>query len=411
VISEEEQGDFYNAHPYNMIRLVLGKTYADDTSQNNRYTRAASTLQSWLMQGVLTKSDKPGYMVYQMDYESPDGGRKVIDGVIALVKVDDYGKGKVLPHEKTYKGPKEDQLKLTRSCRAHLTPIHALFDDRNDKVKDLYKGVMENRPDQEAVDAEGAIHRAWVLDDQDTIQKIAEKLEQESIFIADGHHRYETARAYKQEMDERVDTNGKAAHDYVMMYLTPLTHPGLLIRPAHRMVKGLDHIDINGFLKRVRPCFETDSIYFDEDSKMEAFETLMKRIRGHEDIGGKFGVYVGGEKCFRLFRLKDFSCVDQYIDPSIPGPLRSLDVTVLREVVIARGLRLDREEVEGHIEYTPSPEKALEYVDKGKVQISFIINPTRVDQMRAAAEVGHRLPQKSTFFYPKVCSGLVMNVF
>jgi uncharacterized protein (DUF1015 family) len=176
-------------------------------------------------------------------------------------------------------------------------------------------------------------------------------------------------------------------------------------------VKGLEEIDMDGFLKRVKPCFETDKVYFDANTKGEAFETLMKRISGHKDIGGKFGMYVQGENCFRLLRLKEFSCVDQYIDPSIPGPLRPLDVTVLREVVICRGLRLDRHDLEGHIEYTPSPEKLVERVEEGKVQIGFMMNPTRVDQMREAAEVGHRLPQKSTFFYPKVCSGMALNVF
>ncbi len=411
VISDEEQEDFYKAHPNNIIRLVLGKTHKEDTKQNNRYTRAASTLQSWLMQGVLAKDEKPGYMVYQMEYEAPEGGRKMIDGVVAMVRVDDYGKGKVLPHEKTYKGPKEDQLNLTRACRAHLTPIHALFDDDGEAVRSLYKDLMQTPPEIEARDSQGDIHRAWSLDDEVIVEKIADIIGEKSIFIADGHHRYETARAYKQEMDSKVDTNGDAGHDHVMMYLTPMDHPGLLIRPAYRMVKGLNSVDIKGFLKRVKPCFETDSIYFDSSGKDEAFETLVKRIEGHKDIGGKFGMIVHGEKCFRILRLKDFSCVDQYIDPSIPNALRNLDVTVLREVVIARGLRLDREEVEGFIEYTASTETLLKKVENGKVQIGFLMNPTRVDQMRKAAELGHKLPQKSTFFYPKVCSGLVINVF
>lgn len=411
VISEEEQDAFYEAHPYNIIRLVLGKTYDNDTEQNNRYTRAASTLQSWLVKGVLNKRERPGYVVYQMDYELPEGGRKVIDGIVALVRVDDYGKGKVLPHEKTYKGPKEDRLKLTRSCRAHFTPIHALFDDHENSVRELCHDLMKTPPEQEAVDSNGTIHRSWILDDQDLVDKIAKLIEDKSVFIADGHHRYETARAYKEEMDKELEGAAGAGHDHVMMYLTSMTHPGLLIRPAHRLVKGLEEIDMDGFLKRVKPCFETDKVYFDANTKGEAFETLMKRISGHKDIGGKFGMYVQGENCFRLLRLKEFSCVDQYIDPSIPGPLRPLDVTVLREVVICRGLRLDRHDLEGHIEYTPSPEKLVERVEEGKVQIGFMMNPTRVDQMREAAEVGHRLPQKSTFFYPKVCSGMALNVF
>ena len=239
VISAEEQEAFYRSHPLNIIRLVLGKQYPDDSSSNNRYTRAAGTLSQWLQEEVLVRDERPAFTVYQMEFELPDGGRDSIDGIVALVKVDDYGKGKVLPHEKTYKGPKQDQLNLLKACRASFTPIHALFSDDHDVVVREYGRLMERPPEQEARDANGSIHRTWSVSDDESIAKIRGVLQEESLFIADGHHRYETALAFRNEERASRPSQAGGPHEYVMMFLTSMSHPGLMILPAHRMVKGL----------------------------------------------------------------------------------------------------------------------------------------------------------------------------
>jgi uncharacterized protein (DUF1015 family) len=411
VISPQEQDAFYESHPLNMIRLVLGKQLEGDNDRDNRYVRAGTTLKQWLQDGVLSRRERPGFLIYQMEFEWPEGTKTTVDGIVSLVEVDDYGKGRVLPHEKTYKGPKKDQLNLMRACRANLTPIHALFGDDGGAVFKAYKPFMEGPPDQEAVDADGTIHRTWMIEDEDCVAEIVGLLADESIFIADGHHRYETAMAYKKEVLEKGGNGPMESAGYVMMFLTPMSHPGLIIRPAHRMIVGLDEIDVDGLWKRLQSCFDMDRLYFSEADQNKVTDTLLKRIAGHVDIGGKFGMYIHGENCFRLLRLKEFDCVDSYIDPAIPNAVRNLDVTVLREVVISRGLRIDKENVEGHIVYTPSARDALDKARRGEVQISFIMNPTRMDQVRNAAELGHKLPHKSTYFYPKLSSGLVMNVF
>ncbi len=411
VISEEQQEGFYQAHPYNIIRLVLGKTSKDDTEADNRYTRARQALSEWMSEGVFTRRDRPGFTVYQMDYELPEGGRRIIDGIVSLVKVDDYGVGKVLPHEKTYKGPKQDQLDLMRACKANMTPIHALFEDASNEIAEQYKPSMDGPPEQETVDSDGTVHRTWSIRDDAAVSRITKLLDPKSIFIADGHHRYETARAYKKEMDEASGSNASAAHNHVMMYLTSMSHPGLCIRPAHRMIKGLTRIDLEGFWRRLKPCFEKDAIFFSETDMKDAAQKLLDRVAARATVGGKFGMYVHGENCFRLMRVKGFDRVETYIDQTIPGPLKTLDVTILRELVIARGLEIDKEDLEKHMEYAPSAEEALEKARRGDVQISFIMNPTRVEQMREAAELGYQLPHKSTYFYPKVSSGLVLNVF
>ena len=410
VISPREQEAFYQTHPLNMIRLVLGKQYPDDNDRDNRYSRAAAALQQWLSQGALVRSDRAGLTIYRMEFDEPEGCRRQLDGIVALVRVDDYGKGKVLPHEKTYNGPKADQLNLMRHCRAHLTPIHGLFDDQDDLVVREYAGIMQGAPEQEATDITGTVHKTWTLYDEDIISRIVGLLASKSIFIADGHHRYETALAYKNEL-QAAGATGDGAGEYVMMYLTSMTHPGLTILAAHRLVKGVPEVDVPSILGKLDPYFHHEELCFRQDNREEVSQRLIERISSYSEIGGKFGMVVQGEECFHLLRLKDFGAIQPLMDPGIPPNLRSLDVTILREIIIGRGLGLNKDNAEGHIEYTPSMSEALERVLSGELQLSFVLNPTRVDQMRAAAELGHKLPHKSTYFFPKLSSGLVLNVF
>jgi len=411
VISPEEQQFFYQEHPLNIIRLVLGKQHPGDTPEDNRYTRAGATLKAWIKDGTLVRADRPSFTVYNMAFERPGGGRQRIDGIVARVKVDDYGPGKVLPHEKTYKGPKEDQLNLMRACKGNLTPIHSLFDDENNEVMSLCRSLMQQAPEQEVCDANGTIHRTWSLSDPEIVAKIAGMFADKSLIIADGHHRYETAIAYRNEMRASGHTVPEAPHEYVMMYLTSMSHPGLTILPAHRMVKGLKEVDVPLILKVLDPFFEVEDLCYSPGDRSKVAETLVERIRSYSNVGGKFGMVVQGDNCFRLIRLKDFQAIDAVMDADIPSTLRGLDVTILREIILGRGLGLDREDAEGQIEYTPLVSEALNRVLKGDIQVSFILNPTRVDQMRVAAELGHKLPHKSTYFYPKLSSGLVLNIF
>lgn len=410
VISPAQQEEFHQAHPLNCIRLVLGKKYPEDDAADNKYTRAAQTMHEWLNDGTLVRENRPGMMVYQMEFEQPDGGRRIIDGLVCLVKVDDYGKGRVLPHEKTYRGPKEDQLQLLRACKAHLTPIHGLFPDSGDEVRNEYSRFTASRPDQEAVDSNGVIHRSWAIFDEQSLNKIQNAVKPESILIADGHHRYETALAFKREAEEsgmRVQHNG---HEYVMMFLTSMTHPGLTILTAHRMVKGLPEFDTREVMDKLQSYFHIEEFPFTDATREQTAQKFMEAVSAEAETGGVFGIATKGENVYRLIRMKDFNLLEERIDPSIPAALKTLDVTILREVIMGYGWNMD-DNGEGLIEYTPSAFEALERVHAGEFQVCFVFNPTRPEQVKAAAESGHKLPQKSTYFFPKIASGLVFNVF
>ncbi len=412
VISPEEQEAFYQLHPLNMIRLVLGKRFPEDTQTDNRYTRAASTLKAWLDDKTLVQVDRPGLVVYQMEFRNPDGMRNVIDGLVALAKVDSYGIGKVLPHEKTYKGPKQDQLNLLRACRTHLTPIHALFSDEDHLILKEYERAVHKPPSQEVKDREGVIHRTWTLHDEAAIANIQKILESKSLFIADGHHRYETSLAFKDEMRSQGRPDLGGGHEYVMMYLTSMSHPGLSILPAHRMLKGLPEVNVEKVLRILEPYFEIEMLCLEGEDRHSVAKKLVDKVSSLSQTSGNYGIAFKNEDCFRLLKLKDFKAVDPLIGPEYPPTLRNLDVTILREIVIGLGFGLNnKDNAEGMIEYTPSPFDALNRVEEGDIQVSFILNPTRVEQVRAAAELGHKLPHKSTYFYPKLSSGLVLNVF
>ncbi len=410
IISPEEQAEFYQAHPQNIIRLVLGKVHEGDSPQDNRYTRAAVTLKEWLQKGVLVRSDRPGLVVYQMEFDKPGGGRLKIDGLITLVKVDNYGKGKVLPHEKTYKGPKADQLNLLRACKANLTPIHALFHDEGDKVTKVYRSVLETAPDQEAVDSEGTIHRTWLLSEEGQVEEIIRTIAPSSLFIADGHHRYETSMAYKKEVAASGEPVPEEVSDYVMMFVTSMHHSGLLILPAHRMLRDLPSVNTSEIVDRLSLYCEVEELFCSEEDRDHSAQDLIDKLAEEAHFGGRFGMLVHGDPCFRLFKIKETASVHHLIDSSTPAALRTLDVTILRDVIIGYGVGVDNENIEGHIEYTPDPSEALEKVRSGEVQIAFIINSTRVDQVQEAAELGHKLPHKSTYFHPKLASGMVLNV-
>jgi uncharacterized protein (DUF1015 family) len=411
IISPRQQDQFYSAHENNIIRLVLGKQYPTDMEKDNRYSRAAATLSRWMDRGVLVRENRPSFTIYHMEFDAPHRGRASLDGLVALVEASDYGNGRVLPHEKTYKGPRQDQLNLLRACRANLTPIHALFDDKGNAVMDAYRPFMQGPPNQEAMEADGTVHRTWSLDNEDAISRIVNSFAQWSIFIADGHHRYETALAYRNEMRAQGAAADEDAPDYVMMFLTAMSHPGLTILPAHRMLKGIEEAAIGKLLDRLAQYFDIEQLSFDCADPDSRAQTMLSGVSSIPAAIGNYGVVMNKGCNVALIRLRSFEAVDRLIDAQTPGPLRDLDVTILRDVVIGYGLGLDGDQPEGRIEYSPAAVEAVERATTGEVQISFILNPTRVEQVQAAAELGCKLPHKSTYFYPKLASGMVLNVF
>ncbi|MDD5495929.1 MAG: DUF1015 domain-containing protein [Candidatus Omnitrophica bacterium] len=397
VIPSKMQEDLYRAHPNNIVRLILGRIEAGDDTTNNRYTRARDFYDSWLKDRVLVRDTADSFYVYSQAYKDASGKNIERTGFIGLMRLDTGGKRTVLPHENTLAAPKVDRISLMRSVKANLSPIFVLYDDEQERVMKILKKACSKDNLFIDVSFEGVRNRVWRLDGADDIKKIERLMSAKDIFIADGHHRYEVAANYSKEVDEKgADAVLKRNSKFVMVYFVPSAEKTLTVLPTHRAVKDTGNIgkeDIMGRLKK----------YFDIKKAADIGSSLsgLSRMRG----ACAFVIYLGkGE--FYILRLKDYKISDK----SIKGNSRDwkrLDVTILHRFLLERvlGIRDDEE----NIEFVKEPDEAAHLVDNGGFKAAFLLNPTKVSQIKRIAILGEKMPRKATYFYPKPLSGLVIN--
>ncbi|MDI3280095.1 MAG: DUF1015 domain-containing protein, partial [Bacillota bacterium] len=334
-------------------------------------------------------------------------------GFIALLKLVELDRGVVLPHEKTLSGPKQDRLRLMRACHANFSQVFALYADparQGEAV--LEEAVRKLPPLYDFADEEGVAHRLWAVEDSQTIAALQELLRERPVYIADGHHRYETALLYR---DERRRQEGTAAgpqpYDYVMMMFVNLDGEGLTIFPTHRLLKGLVGLKPGEFLARAEEHFQRHLLPFPEgeEGQEEAVAAFLQVLAREGEKVPALGVYAGGEE-FHLLSLRGPQVLEAEL-PHLAPALRELDVTVLHALLLERILGVTEEEQreQKYITYTRDAVEAVRAVREGRYQLAFLLNPTRVEQVKAVAEAGETMPQKSTYFYPKLITGLVMN--
>jgi len=413
VIDAAAQERYYNRHPNNIIRLEYGKAEPADDSANNTYTRAAKDLTTWIETGVLTQEAEPALYFYEQEF-TIDCLAKIRSGFFCTVKLESYDRGVVLPHEETIPKHKADRLELLRASSANLSPVFSLYADTERQVERVLRQHIGNRaPEVSFTDESGESHRIWVVTDREVIGEVQLIMADKQIFIADGHHRYETALNYK---NERI-AQGAPADDpcnYIMMALVNLYDPGLVVLPTHRLIRDLADFSIDRLLDRLRQYFTIEEypINHQETAFLELLDLLTRRGRmlhgaGHHHV---FGLYVPGDRFF-LLQLD----ADKGLTPALlPGKSQAwcdLDVAVLQTLVLDRCLGINSELVAKgeHIAYAKSGEEAKASVDNGEFQAAFFLNPTLVEEILLVAGRGEKMPQKSTFFYPKLSAGLVLN--
>ena len=385
VISPSMQNRFYQRDEHNIIRLILGKVEKSDTARNNRYTRARVLLDRWLKKKLLLKERKPTIYIYTQEYLYK-GKKRTRLGFIALMKIEDPKESGVLPHEYTLDKPKADRLNLIVKTKANLSPIFSLFQDKKNRINKLLKHFIKSKDPLFTIEAEGVTHKFWRMDNKHAINRIKNYMRDKKIFIADGHHRYEVALAYRNKMHRNLK-NFKNPMDYVMMYFSNLSERGnLTILSTHRVVKNINQFDEKKIKLKLRKYFYTKNLRKQEDL-LECLEKGEKKKR-------VFGMYMG-KKRFYLLTLKEMDS--------------KFDVTVLHDLVINK--ILDVKNRESSIKYIRNEEDAIKLIDKDDYKIAFFLRPTKVFEMKAVAEKGQMMPQKSTYFYPKLLTGLVINVF
>ena len=409
IISPAEQQELYRKSPYNVIRLEFGLTSPADTEADNRYTRSAAVLENWLRSTVLRQGKEPAFSIYEMEYKA-GGSAKKLRGIICLVRIEDYDSGVVKPHETTLSGPKTDRLNLLRACRASFSQIFSLFSDSQSRVARLLAKVTR-KPDREVKHNDGVIHRVWSLSDTDDIEAIVRELADKPIFIADGHHRYDTALNYRNERRASAGSfTGEEGYNYVAMFLARLEDPGLTILPAHRALFNLTDFNARKFEDDLNRYFNIERIDFDKKSEPKDLLTVLDTMAHRADHAHVFGMRVRDEHSYYLLTLRNEADMDALLPGKSPA-YRRLDVSILHHLIIDRllGIKMETHKLGLNIEYIKDAGEADKRVHDNAAEVVFFMNPTKVREVKEVADTGERMPQKATYFYPKLLTGLVMH--
>jgi uncharacterized protein (DUF1015 family) len=399
VIGERERDALEERHPQNVVRVELPRGESDA-----RYAEAARLLGGWKGEGLLRPDAAPSLYVYEQQFRlpgaPPEGRVFTRRGFFAAVRLEPFDRRVVLPHERTLAGPKEDRLKLMRATRTQISPIFGLFRDAQGAARPIVDAATSTTPDVDTTMADGERHRLWRLHDREAISSLTGVLADKQILIADGHHRYETMLGLGPELRALDYAAGQAGADFGMMFLARAEDPGLLVLPTHRLVHGLGNFNVAALRTAASPAFDvTDG----DETTPEAIE---ERLGREGTAGVVFAMRVPGRAQTTWFTLKPI------VDLSGLGPpvLRKLDVTVLHGVLLGPLLGIDEaaQVEQTYLAYTHDTAEALARVDSGDAQAAFFMNPTKVEEVLAVCEAGFVLPQKSTYFHPKLATGLVM---
>ncbi len=382
IITDEGRESLYGKSPYNIVRIDFGKEEAGDNEAENKYTRARGYLDAWTKAGILTRSDKPSFYAYEMIY-TIEGVRKRLPGFLCLVRLEELGKGSIHPHECTHSNPKRDRLNLLNACEANTSPIFSLYGSSRDGISGILSARALTKPHLQAADSSGNVHRLWPIDQADEVEVIKQELADKAVFIADGHHRYETSLEYQRQMlAKKASASGEKLYDYTLMFLANLKNEGITILPTHRLVKEIPR-DIHRIIPR----------YFSVETVTSDFD-IRKSLSGRKNA---FGFFVRQEKAWTIltYRGRNLS--------GIHPDLREIDVIILHELIFKKILP----DVE--IGYEMDIAKALDQVNRGEYAAAFFLNPTRVEDVEKSALSSMRMPPKSTYFYPKLLTGLVLS--
>ena len=402
IISEELQNKLYEKHPNNFVRLILGKQNSDDTDENNRYTRAKKQFDEWINESILLKSNNSAIFPYKIAY-TLKGEKKTMNGFFVILRLDPEYK-LVKAHERTLSKPKADRLNLMRACNANLEPIELLYIDEKDIIRKKMDEAL-NDPIIDVTGHDGFNHKLWQIDDESVISMVQSQLKDKILFIADGHHRYQTAINYAEEMKEKTGNHSKhASFNYRMVILANMFDDGLSILPTHRFVKKSD-IDMDDLLEKLKKYFVIDKKIV--DGSKENASQLCKKIKENleTDSEHKFAMYVKDN--YYLLTLKDETAIDTLAKDK-SKTWRTLDVSILHKIILEHIMGITQDNIEDHVKYTRVDEEAINFVNNGKFDMSFLMNATKIDELKAVADAGEHMPQKSTYFLPKMLSGLVM---
>jgi len=416
VINEKSVNSYSQKNPYSMIRLDITKNPGGVIGDDARYQDVADLFMQWLDEEVLLRDKDSALYLYTVQYKHPSGQTLIRKGMVSLVGLAEFDEGIVKPHEETFDSVIADRLRLLDTTKAQFSQIFSLYSDEENNVLTLLDAAKEPDAMGSITDGDGCIHSLYRISDKAAIQKVQEFFLDKSLYIADGHHRYTTALAYRKLQRERkTDFSDKDPANHIMMYLCPMEDPGLSVLPTHRLLQWPGMINMEDLRLRFDPWFELEEMK--EGTREVLLAEVLSRMDEEESAGASvttFGVYHPGEDRCYLLTMKPAA---RELIKGKPEQLQELDVVILSDVIIHKAMELDHErcETENLIHYYSDPDEAMDVAVKDwnnhneTTPLLFVMNPTRVQQVKQVADKNLIMPHKSTYFYPKIMTGLLFN--
>jgi uncharacterized protein (DUF1015 family) len=405
VIGPAEQAALYAGHPGNIIRLELGQEHPGDGPQDNRYTRAKRFLQDWLREGLLRRDDRPAIYLYAVEYRLRGGQTRTMRGFLSLVKLEEFGTGRIFPHENTRAAAKDDRYQLLETCRSNFSPIFSLYSDAEGAIiRTLERTVEKGRPRFAVTDADGVRHLLWAVSDQQALDRVVAAMKPLPLFIADGHHRYESALRYRNAQRQALGDKESLPSDWVLMYFSNLDDPGLTILPTHRVLPGPLPCPVPEFRRCLAETFTVETISFTKETEPAARAKFLSALHAARSSDAHvIGLIVRGESRYEVLTLNAAG-----LSRLGMSARERLGVSILQQMVFRGAMRMEPKDEERLI-YIKDEEDVLAAVARGEGALAVLLNPPRVTEVKDVARAGDRMPHKSTYFYPKPLTGLVIN--
>jgi uncharacterized protein (DUF1015 family) len=401
VISKEEQERLYKKSPYNFIRLDLSQ-------EPDSYPAVAQLLSEWLATGIFERDETPAIYFLSHRFKLKSGEQKIRDGFLALTELQDLSSGAIRPHEKTLDAPKEDRLKLMLACHAQLSPIFTLYSQPKQSINRMLAVEVEGvEPFMEIEQDNGEQCRLWRIANAELIEKVQQEMSDQQLLIADGHHRYEATLSYRDWMRRKRDPwNGREAFNFIMAYFANINDDNVVILPTHRLVRGYAHKPFLELEEALQTYFYVEQHPKTPEGKISFLKALKTAAKKHRVIGASFK----RDPRYVILRLKN-KRIMQRLAKDLSAPLRELDVSTLHLLILEHILGMTPDEqVKGeNIRYSQDEDLVLQSLEKEDYQAAFILNATKAAEIQTIVAGGEKMPQKSTYFYPKLLSGLVVN--
>ncbi len=403
IIDSSMQDALYNKHPYNFIRIDFGKKFETDNENDNVYLRAKKYFQTWLEDRILIKDEKPSFYLLIQKFTLKNSVKEETltrIGFFGIYKLTEYSKDTIMPHEKTQSAPKEDRYLLTKTCKAYFSGVFSLYEDETCYIEKLAENIINNvKPEFTFIDYQGVENEFYKIYDKEVCNNITEFMKYKPLYIADGHHRYETALRIAKELKH---LNNEAT-DYTIMYFTNMLSPGIKILPTHRILHNT-YYDIMKLKDYLNQFF---------DLKEVPFNNISKAIEELERMKHKHAFIIVTQKNILLSILKDLSNIDSFYPENLHESLKKLDVNILYYIILKGFFHIQEDDLtlQKNISYEKDFKEVINTVNSGKDKIGFILNATTVDEIKEVVNTGETMPQKSTYFYPKIPSGAVIYSF